>query len=46
MTGNRSAESAEHPSELMAEARKMSQAGDEQGGMKKLAELKDALGIK
>ncbi|RUW76019.1 hypothetical protein [Mesorhizobium sp. M1E.F.Ca.ET.063.01.1.1] len=46
VTGNRSAQSAEHPSELMAEASKMAQAGDEQGCMKKLAELKDALGIK
>ncbi|WP_287055537.1 hypothetical protein [Mesorhizobium sp.] len=46
VTGDRSAQGAEHPSELMAEARKMSQAGDEQGCMKKLAELKDALGIK
>ncbi|MER8549132.1 hypothetical protein [Mesorhizobium sp. M0323] len=46
VTGNRSAQNAEHPSQLMAEAHKMSQAGDEQGCMKKLAELKDALGVK
>jgi hypothetical protein len=30
----------------MAEARKMSAAGDEQGCMKKAAELKDVLGAK
>ncbi|RWM25569.1 MAG: hypothetical protein E5X74_20535 [Mesorhizobium sp.] len=46
VTGSRGAQSAEHPSELMAEARKMSQAGDEQGCTRKLAELKDALGVK
>ncbi|WP_189521468.1 MULTISPECIES: hypothetical protein [unclassified Mesorhizobium] len=46
VTGARSGQSAEHPSQLMAEARKMSQAGDEQGCMKKLAELKEALGVK
>ncbi|MDX8500631.1 hypothetical protein RFM99_19680 [Mesorhizobium sp. VK4C] len=46
VTGTRSRQSAEHPSQLMAEARKMSQAGDEQGCMKKLAELKNALGVK
>lgn len=46
VTGSRSDQSAEHPSQLMAEARKMSQAGDEQGCMKKLAELKGALGVK
>jgi hypothetical protein len=38
-------QSAEHANQLMAEARKMSEAGDEQGCMKKTAELKDALGI-
>ncbi|WFP78314.1 hypothetical protein [Mesorhizobium sp. WSM4906] len=46
VTGARSGQSAEHPSQLMAEARKMSQAGDEQGCIKKLAELKNALGVK
>ncbi|TIQ36252.1 MAG: hypothetical protein E5X48_10705 [Mesorhizobium sp.] len=46
VTGARSGQSAEHPSQLMAEARKMFQAGDERGCMKKLAELKDSLGVK
>jgi hypothetical protein len=36
----------ERASQLMAEARKMSAAGDEQGCMKKAAELKDVLGAK
>lgn len=44
VTGERSAQSAEDASQLMAEARKMSEAGDEQGCLKKLAELKDMLG--
>jgi hypothetical protein len=44
--GKRSPERAEHANQLMAEARKMSEAGDEQGCMKKTAELKDVLGIK
>ncbi|MEH2505209.1 hypothetical protein V1290_004020 [Bradyrhizobium sp. AZCC 1578] len=38
--------SAEHANQLMAEARKMSEAGDEPGCMKKAAELKDVLGVK
>jgi hypothetical protein len=33
-------------SQLMAEARKMSEAGNEQECMKKLAELKDILRVK
>jgi hypothetical protein len=44
VTGKRSAQSAENASQLMAEARKRSEAGDEQGCLKKLAELKDMLG--
>ena len=46
VTGKRSTQSAEHASQLMAEARKMSEAGDEQGCMKRLAELKDILRVK
>ncbi|MFG3596728.1 hypothetical protein [Bradyrhizobium sp. RDI18] len=46
VTSKSSTQSAEHANQLMAEARKMSVAGDEQGCMKKAAELKDALGIK
>ena len=45
VTGERGASSAK-PSQMMAEARKMSDAGDEQGCMNKLAELKDMLGVK
>ncbi|NOJ49786.1 hypothetical protein [Bradyrhizobium archetypum] len=44
--GKRRTQSAEHANQLVAEARKMSEAGDEQGCMKKAAELKDVLGIK
>jgi hypothetical protein len=40
------ATAGEHASQVMAEARKMAEAGDEQGCMKKLAELKEALGAK
>jgi hypothetical protein len=39
-------QSAEHASQLMAEARKMSEAGDEQECMKKVVELKDILRVK
>jgi hypothetical protein len=39
-------QSGEHPSQLMAEARKMSESGDESGCMKKTAELKNMLGVK
>ncbi|KRR23468.1 hypothetical protein [Bradyrhizobium retamae] len=46
VTRKSSTQSAEHANQLMAEARKMSVAGDEQGCMKKAAELKDVLGIK
>jgi hypothetical protein len=45
VTGERGASSAK-PSQMMAEARKMADAGDEQGCMNKLAELKDMLGVK
>jgi hypothetical protein len=38
--------SAEQANQLMAEARKMSEAGDESGCMNKAAELKDVLGVK
>lgn len=44
VTGERSGQSAEHPSQVMAEAKKMAQAGDEQGCMDKVAELKEMLG--
>lgn len=44
VTGKRTGESADKPSQIMAEARKMAQAGDEQGCMKKLAEIKDLIG--
>jgi hypothetical protein len=40
------AQGAEHANQLMAEARKMSEAGDEQGCMKKVGELKNVLGTK
>ena len=46
VTGKRSAQSAEHASQVMADARKMAQAGDEQGCMKKVADLKHLLGVK
>ena len=42
----RGTQSAEHANQLIAEARKMSEAGNEQECMKKAAELKDALGMK
>nr|WP_225165749.1 hypothetical protein [Ensifer sp. IC4062] len=44
VTGRRTGESADKPSLLVAEARKMAEAGDEQGCMKKLAEIKGLLG--
>ncbi len=46
VTGKKTAQSATHPSQVMAEATKMAQAGDEQGCMGKLAELKGMLGVK
>lgn len=46
VTGERTGESADKPSQLLAEARKMAEAGDEQGCMKKLAEIKDLVGEK
>jgi hypothetical protein len=42
----RGTQSAEHANQLIAEARKLSAAGNEQECMKKAAELKDVLGIK
>ena len=42
----RGTQSAEHANQLIAEARKLSAAGNEQECMKKAAELKDALGMK
>ncbi|MCA6112579.1 hypothetical protein [Bradyrhizobium cenepequi] len=42
----RSTQSTEHANQLMAEARKMSEAGDEQECMKKVGELKNILGTK
>lgn len=46
VTGKRTGQSAEHPSQVMAEAKKMAQAGDEQGCMNKVTELKEMLGAK
>jgi hypothetical protein len=45
VTGKGSTQNAE-ASRLMAEARKMSAAGDEKGCLKKVAELKGVLGVK
>jgi len=45
VTGKRT-QSDEHASQLMAEARQMSEAGNEQECMKKVTELKDMLGAK
>jgi hypothetical protein len=44
VTGTRTDESADKPSQLLAEARKMAEAGDEQGCMTKLAEIKGLIG--
>jgi hypothetical protein len=46
VTGKRGAQSAEQAGQLMAEARKLSAVGDEQGCMKKATELKAVLGVK
>ena len=46
VVSKRSTQSVEQVNQLMAEARKMSEAGDEPGCMKKAAELKEVLGIK
>jgi hypothetical protein len=46
VTGKRSAQSDEHASQLMAEARQMSEAGNELECMKKVTELKDILGAR
>ncbi|HWK63319.1 MAG TPA: hypothetical protein VNS34_00150 [Rhizobiaceae bacterium] len=46
VTGKRSDQSAEHPSKVMADAKKMAQGGDEQGCMNKLTDLKEMLGAK
>jgi hypothetical protein len=42
--GQRTEQSAQHASQLLADARKMAQAGDEQGCMEKVTELKEILG--
>jgi hypothetical protein len=44
--GKRSPESDQQATQLMAEARQMSEAGNEQECMKKVTELKDVLGAK
>ena len=44
--GERTAQSGERASQLMTEARKMADAGDEQGCANKLAEIKNVLGQK
>jgi hypothetical protein len=44
VTGKRSAEGGDHAAQMIVEARKMSEAGDEQGCMKKAADMKDMLG--
>lgn len=44
VTGKRSGQAAAHPSQVMAEATKMAQSGDEKGCMEKLAELKKMMG--
>jgi hypothetical protein len=44
--GERTAQSGERASQLMTEARKMADAGDEQGCAGKLAEIKNLLGQK
>lgn len=46
VTGKGSGQSGEHPSVVMAEAKKMAQSGDEKGCMDKVAELKHMLGAK
>ena len=46
VTGKRSGQAATHPSQVMAEAKKMAQAGDEAGCMGKVAELKKMMGVK
>ncbi|MDK1377585.1 MULTISPECIES: hypothetical protein [unclassified Sinorhizobium] len=46
VTGKRTGQTADKPSQLATEARKMAKAGDEQGCMKKLAEIKDVIGEK
>ena len=46
VTGKRAEDSAGHASQLLADARKLSESGDEQGCMQKAAELKQMLGAK
>jgi hypothetical protein len=46
VTGKHSTPGAENANQLMADARKLAAVGDEQGCMKKAAELKDVLGVK
>jgi hypothetical protein len=45
VTGKRSVEGGDHAAQMIVEARKMSEAGDEQECMKKAAELKDMLDL-
>jgi hypothetical protein len=46
VTGQPSDKSTDKIGQLMADARKMANAGDEQGCMKKVSELKNLMGIK
>jgi len=46
VTGQPAGKPTDKISQLMVEARKMVDAGDEQGCMKKVSELKDLMGIK
>jgi hypothetical protein len=46
VTGQPSTKPTDNIGQLMAEARKMVDAGDEQGCMKKVSELKNLMGIK
>jgi hypothetical protein len=45
VTGTKTDESAD-VSQMMADARKLADAGDEEGCMRKVGELKDAMGVK
>jgi len=46
VTGLKGAGTDQHASQLMAEARKLAQAGNEQACMDKVAQIKDMLGMK
>jgi hypothetical protein len=46
VTGMKGAGTDQHASQLMAEARKLAQAGNEQACMDKVAQIKDMLGMK